>query len=415
MALSRTTELVGRELVGRYRLLGPVGVGASAKVYLADDAHLHRRVAVKVLHPALAGDPSFLRRFQAEARAAAALNHPNVVAVYDWGEDGVPFIVTEYLGGGSLRAMLDQERTLSWSQALVVGLEAARALHYAHRQGFVHRDIKPGNLLFGEDGRLRIADFGLARALAAAAWTEPAGVVLGTAKYASPEQAAGGEIDGRSDVYSLALVLAEVVTGQVPHAKDTAVATLSARVRRAIDPVPELGPLAAVVAAAGTARPDDRSSAAELGRALMAVAADLPAPETLPLAMPVLPRPSRTSRDYLTDDGDGTGDGSTVMARSRRPLGNDISPVSAPLAVVSPSDRDPAAARERHRSGVSPRPPPASSRAAGAEPGGTGRCGSRCDRRRIAAASPPRRAVDDRADHPPGGALCGPPLCRGQR
>jgi serine/threonine-protein kinase len=249
-------------------------------------------VAVKVLHPALAGDPTFLRRFQAEARSAAALNHPNVLAVYDWGEDGVPFLVTEFLAGGSLRTMLDRAGTLSLSQTLLVGLEAARGLHYAHRQGFVHRDIKPGNLLFGEDGRLRIADFGLARALAAAAWTEPAGVVLGTAKYASPEQAGGSDLDGRSDVYSLALVLTEAITGAVPHLKDTAVATLSARVRRAIDPPAALGPLAAVVAAAGTASPYDRSTAAALGRGLMTVATDLDPPLPLPLAPFAAPDPA---------------------------------------------------------------------------------------------------------------------------
>ena len=163
-------------------------------------------MAVKILHAALAEDEAFLRRFRAEAQAAAALNHPNVMAVYDWGHDDVPFLVTEYLGGGSLRTMLDQGRLLSPAQALMVGLEASRGLDYAHRRGFVHRDIKPANLLFDEEARLRIADFGLARALAEAAWTEPQGAVLGTARYASPEQARGETLDGRSDVYSLALV-----------------------------------------------------------------------------------------------------------------------------------------------------------------------------------------------------------------
>ena len=163
-------------------------------MYLADDVRLRRRVAVKLLHDALADDEAFLRRFRAEAQAAAAMNHPNVMAVYDWGQDpdgDVPFLVLEYLAGGSLRAMLDRGEHLSPSQALLVGLEATRALEYAHRRGFVHRDIKPANLLFGEEGRLRIADFGLARALAEAAWTEPQGAVLGTARYASPEQAQG--------------------------------------------------------------------------------------------------------------------------------------------------------------------------------------------------------------------------------
>src|SRR5690606_8205540 len=166
------------------------------------------QVAVKILHPALADDESFLRRFRAEAQSAASLSHPHLLAVYDWsgGEDDSPFLVTEYLSGGSLRGLLDAGNRLTPSQALVVGLEAARALDHAHRQGFVHRDVKPANLLFGADARLRVADFGLARAIAEAGWTEPTGAVLGTARYASPEQARGEAVDGRSDVYSLALV-----------------------------------------------------------------------------------------------------------------------------------------------------------------------------------------------------------------
>src|SRR3954468_21759759 len=217
-------DQVGRVLGGRYRLIAPVGTGASATVFVADDVQLQRRVGVKILHPSLADDPAFLKRFRAEAQAAAALSHPNVMAVYDWGEEGMtPYLVTEFLGGGSLRAMLDRSRLLSPSQALLVGLETARGLDYAHRRGFVHRDIKPANLLFGEDGRLRIADFGLARALAEAAWTEPQGAVLGIARYASPEQAQGETVDGRADVYSLGLVLIECVTGSVPFAADTTI------------------------------------------------------------------------------------------------------------------------------------------------------------------------------------------------
>src|SRR5258705_1159789 len=207
-------ELVGRVLGGRYRLLAPVGAGASATVYGAEDVSLRRSVAVKIMHPSLADDPAFIKRFRAEAQAAAALNHPNVMAVYDWGEErGIPYLVLEFLASGSLRAMLERGRRLSPSQALLVGLEAARGLDYAHRRGLVHRDVKPANLLFGDDSRLRIADFGLARAIAEAAWTEPAGVVLGTARYASPEQAKGLPVDGRTDVYSLALVLVEAITG----------------------------------------------------------------------------------------------------------------------------------------------------------------------------------------------------------
>src|SRR5262249_53547488 len=199
-------------------------------VYSADDVSLRRRVAVKVLHAALADDDAFLRRFRAEAQAVAALRHPNIVTVFDWGEDdGSPYLVLELLGGGSLRSLPDQGRLLTPSQALVVGTDAARALDYAHRRGLVHRDIKPANLLFDEEGRLCIADFGVARALAEAAWTEPAGAVLGTARYASPEQVQGASVDGKTDVYALALVLVESMTGRVPFAADTTIATLIAR------------------------------------------------------------------------------------------------------------------------------------------------------------------------------------------
>lgn len=282
-----STDNVGRVLGGRYRLVAHVGRGASAQVYLADDVTLRRRVAVKILHDALAGDEAFLKRFRAEAQAAAAMNHPHVLAVYDWGEDPQPYIVTEYLGGGSIRAMLDRGHRLSVSQALMVGLEAARGLDYAHRRGFVHRDIKPANLLFDDEGRLRIADFGIARALAEAAWTEPQGAVLGTARYASPEQAQGATLDGRSDVYSLALVLVEAVTGQVPFAADTTIGTLMARVGNDLTVPDECGALKAVLERAGRNDPTDRPDGAELALEFMAAAEHLAAPEPLPLVSAV--------------------------------------------------------------------------------------------------------------------------------
>src|SRR5215510_8054659 len=274
-------EQIGRVLGGRYRLVAAVGTGASATVYQADDVQLRRRVAVKVLHPSLAEDSAFLRRFQAEAQAAAALSHPNIMAVFDWGADErAPYLVLEYLGGGSLRAMLDRGRLLSPSQALLVGLEAARDLDYAHRRGFVHRDIKPANLLFGEDRRLRIADFGLARAIAEAAWTEPDGVVLGTTRYASPEQARGLAVDGKTDVYSLTLTLIEAVTGQVPFAADTTVATLMNRLDKLMPVSADLGPLASVLERAGRPEPSERYDAGELARALVKAAERLPRPRS---------------------------------------------------------------------------------------------------------------------------------------
>jgi serine/threonine-protein kinase len=302
VATSRIVEHVGRVLIDRYRLTRPLGTGASAHVYVAEDVTLRRRVAVKLLHPALADDEAFLRRFQAEARVVAALRHPNIVRVYDWGNDhGSPFLVMELLAGGSLRGLLDRGQLLSPAQATRIGTDAARALDYAHRRGLVHRDVKPANLLFDEDGQVSVADFGLARALAEATWTEPVGAMLGTARYAAPEQIGGGPLDGKADVYSLALVLVESVSGKVPFAADTTIGTLMARVDKDL-PVPDgLGPLAAAIAAAGTADPEVRHDAAALAAALTAVARQLPAPGPLTLASETDDGPSVEEDRDLTE------------------------------------------------------------------------------------------------------------------
>lgn len=282
---SGVSDLVGRVLAGRYRLLAPIGAGASGRVYVADDVRLRRRVAVKVLHAGLADDSGFLRRFRAEARLAASLHHPNVMAVYDWGEDELPFMVLELLEGGSLRGMLDRDHRLTPAQAAHLGRQVAGALDYAHTRGLVHRDVKPANLLFDEHGIVRVSDFGLARALAEASWTEPAGTVLGTARYASPEQATGAPLDARADLYALALVLVESVTGKVPFVADTTIGTLVARTQAGITAPPELGPLAAVVERAGQRDPDDRyPDAATMRSALADAAGALPPPGPLALA-----------------------------------------------------------------------------------------------------------------------------------
>ena len=281
------TDSIGRVLGDRYRLVTAVGTGASAHVYLADDVSLHRQVAIKVLHPALAGDQAFLKRFRAEARAVAALNHPNILRVYDWGEeDGEPYLVLEYLAGGSLRQIYDTGALLTPEQAARVGNEACAGLDYAHRRGLVHRDIKPANLLFDADGRLRIADFGLARALAEAAWPEPDGAILGTARYAAPEQVEGWVLDGKADVYGLALVLYEGVTGEAPFIGDTTVATLMARMGALLPEHEALGPLADVLTWAAAPDPAERYDAAQFGARLAELAGTLPEPEPLPLVTP---------------------------------------------------------------------------------------------------------------------------------
>ena len=283
------SDSIGRVLGKRYRLLSALGTGASAHVYLAEDVSLQRHVAVKVLQPGLATDEAFLKRFRAEARSVASLNHPHVLRVFDWGDDtDGPYLVLEYLGGGSLRDLLDRDIRLSLSQAAQLGTEVAQGLAYAHLRGLVHRDIKPANLLFDEEGRVRVADFGVARALAEAAWTEPAGAMIGTARYISPEAAEGKPVDGRADVYSLALVLYEAVTGVVPFVKETTMGTLAARVGQPLPHNDLLGPLDDVLARAAAPDVASRLDAAGLAARLGALAAALPTPSALPLIMPKL-------------------------------------------------------------------------------------------------------------------------------
>jgi serine/threonine-protein kinase len=333
---------VGRVLGGRYRLDGRIGNGASAVVYEARDIVLDRLVAVKVLQPALAGDESFLRRFRAEAQAVAGLRHPNIVNVFDWGDDAGPFLVLELLRGGSLRALLDRGNRLTVAQAAAVGLEAARALDYAHRRGLVHRDIKPANLLLDDEGRLCVADFGIARALAEAALTEP-GTVIGTARYMSPEQMQAMTVSGKADVYALALVLVELVTGTVPFAADSAEGTRARRVGARLVAPPELGALGPVVEQAGRADPSDRPDASSLAQALERVVRELPAPAPLPLPeMPEMPEVpagarSRVAGDHTEADG---GPATSVLAGERRPGPDDTTPMDLGLPaseVVAPS------------------------------------------------------------------------------
>jgi serine/threonine-protein kinase len=284
---SRIADSVGRVLGDRYRLTRPLGVGASAHVFVAEDVHLRRQVAIKILHGGLADDEAFRRRFQAEARIAAALRHPNILQVYDWGYDnGAPFLVMELLEGGSLRALLDRGHLLSPAQAAGVGADVGRALDYAHRRGLVHRDIKPANLIFDDEGRITVADFGLARALAEASWTEPAGAMVGTARYAAPEAVRGSSLDSRADVYALALVLIEATTGSVPFVADTTLATLLGRLERPIAAPAATGPLGPILEAAGTTDPAARLDALGLTQALDGVASQLPPPAPLPLAGP---------------------------------------------------------------------------------------------------------------------------------
>ncbi len=318
MALSGLTDLNGRVLADRYRLLAPIGSGGSGRVYVADDVRLRRRVAVKVLHGALVDDAGFLRRFRAEAQLAASLHHPNITTVYDWGEDDVPFMVLELLSGGSLRGMLDEGVRLSPAQAAHTGRYVAAALSYAHSRGLVHRDIKPANLLFDEHGGVRVADFGLARALAEASWTEPTGALVGTARYAAPEQGTGATLDARADLYALGLVLVESVTGRVPDVADTLIGTLAARARTSLVAPEELGTLAPVVERAGRADPSERyPDAMTMAEALADASRQLPPPGPLTLVgldAHIDPHPTELGRTTSVFDQDA--DATVATART---------------------------------------------------------------------------------------------------
>jgi eukaryotic-like serine/threonine-protein kinase len=221
-----------RVLSGRYELSHLVARGGMAEVYRARDQLLDRPVALKVLFPELSVDRSFVERFRREAQAAANLSHPNIVPVFDWGEDnGTYFIVMEFVDGRALSSILRTAGPLHPDRAAEITADVAGALSYAHRHGVVHRDVKPGNVLITEEGTIKVTDFGIARAVNTEESLTQTGAVMGTATYFSPEQAEGMGVDSRSDIYSLGVVLFEMVTGRPPFLGDTPVAVASKHVR----------------------------------------------------------------------------------------------------------------------------------------------------------------------------------------
>ncbi|MFJ6936058.1 Stk1 family PASTA domain-containing Ser/Thr kinase [Streptomyces sp. NPDC101132] len=212
--------LVGRVIDGRYRVDARIAVGGMATVYRAVDTRLDRVLALKVMHPALAADGAFVERFIREAKSVARLAHPNVVAVFDQGTDGpYVYLAMEYVSGCTLRDLLRERGALQPRAALDVLEPVLAALGAAHRAGFVHRDMKPENVLIGDDGRVKVADFGLVRAVGSV--TDTTGAVLGTVSYLAPEQIENGTADTRVDVYACGVVLYEMLTGGKPHSGDT--------------------------------------------------------------------------------------------------------------------------------------------------------------------------------------------------
>jgi eukaryotic-like serine/threonine-protein kinase len=243
-----------------------------AEVYLARDQLLDRPVAVKVLFAEYARDPSFVERFRREAQSAANLNHPNIVAIYDWGQErGTYFIVMEYVRGRSLRDVVQVNGPFSARRTAEIGAEIAGALEFAHRNGVVHRDVKPGNVLITADGDIKVTDFGIARAGTSEALTQT-GAVMGTAAYFSPEQAQGLAVDGRSDVYSLGVVLYEMVTGTPPFTGESPVAVAYKHVREDPEPPAARAPdlprdLEQIILTAMAKDPDSRYQTADELRA----------------------------------------------------------------------------------------------------------------------------------------------------
>lgn len=237
-----------RILGDRYQLGEMIGTGGMADVFIAEDLRLHREVAVKVLRSDLARDPAFVNRFNKEALAAAALNHPGIVAVYDSGQEktpsgSMPYIVMEYVEGQSLREILHQGERLPFERAVEVAAGVLEALAYSHKQGIVHRDIKPGNIMLTNSGDVKVTDFGIARALAdAGATLTSTWNIVGTAQYLSPEQATGTQTDARSDLYSLGCLFYELISGRPPFSGETPVAIAYQHVSAKAAPVTSVEP-----------------------------------------------------------------------------------------------------------------------------------------------------------------------------
>jgi serine/threonine-protein kinase len=236
------STLVGTRLNGRYRLDAQIGAGGMSTVYRAFDTTLERRVAVKLMHREIASDSDQLERFRREARSVAQLSHPHIVGVIDAGEeDGRPYIVFEYVEGETLKERIRRIGRLPIDEAIAYAIEIARALGAAHARGIVHRDIKPQNVLVDEEGSAKVTDFGIARSLDEEGLTAD-GRVLGTTDYVSPEQALGHDVDGQSDIYSLGIVLYEMLVGDVPFHGENQVSVAMKHVREDLPDVQVMRP-----------------------------------------------------------------------------------------------------------------------------------------------------------------------------
>src|SRR5436853_4400263 len=295
MAVSDT--LINTLFDGRYRIVRKLGAGGMANVYLAEDQELGRRVAIKILNERHANDDQFVERFRREAKNAAGLSHPNIVSIFDRGEaEGTYYIAMEYLDGRSLKEMITKRGPAPINVAVDYARQILAALRVAHRQGLVHRDIKPHNVLVDDEGRVKVTDFGIARA-GPSQMTEE-GSIIGTAQYLSPEQARGTQVDQRSDLYSLGIVLYEMLTGEVPFTGDSPVEIAMKHLSKVPEPPSRIRPevprdLDFVVMRALAKAPDERyASAEEMDADLARVARGVSvSPETEEAATAIIARP----------------------------------------------------------------------------------------------------------------------------
>ena len=309
------SDLTGEIIDDRYQLLRLIASGGMASIYAATDLRLDRNVAVKIMHPHLAQDEQFVARFIREAKAAAALTHPNIVAVQDqgWNNNGVPavFIVMELVEGNTLRDYLYEQNFLTPQQALPIIIPVLSALAAAHKIGIVHRDIKPENILIAKDGRVKIADFGLARgALLGTTMTAESSVILGSVSYLSPEQVQRGIADSRSDVYAMGIVLFEILTGEKPFAGDDPIQIAFKHVNERIPRISTVKPeimaeLDDLVYSATSPNPDQRPKDADAFLvALRAIAEKLdPKRRQLSLELDLPPAPLTTRKESKNKSG----------------------------------------------------------------------------------------------------------------
>jgi serine/threonine-protein kinase len=288
-------------LADRYERRQLLGAGGMGEVYLGHDRLLDRNVAVKILRPQFIADPVFVARFLREATAAARLSHPNVVAIFDAGsDDETHYIVMEHIQGRTLRQELDEHGPLPAEEAVAIGSAVAAALQAAHAQGLIHRDVKPGNVMLTDDGRVKVVDFGIARVADAAPITQTA-ALLGTPQYLAPEQAQGSSLDARADLYALGVCLYELLTGSPPFADGTPVAIAYRHIHEQPRPPSQLRPdmpawLESVVLKAMAKDPQARyQTAADLRADLVrtTTAEAIPIPSPTPGATRVMPLPAR--------------------------------------------------------------------------------------------------------------------------